>query len=114
MPRATVASDVHPAFERIVRALRLDGSADTDTPAMGKRPFGASALKVGGKIFAMPSKGTVVLKLPAARVDALIEAGAGDRYDPGHGRIMKEWIALSGDDRGWLTLAREARKFVAG
>ncbi len=62
------------------------------------------------------SQGALVLKLPAARVDALIAAGRGVRFDPGHGRVMKEWVALagSGDDEDWLALAREARAFVSG
>jgi hypothetical protein len=33
------------------------------------------------------------VKLPRERVDELVEAGAGHRFDPGHGRLMKEWVA---------------------
>jgi hypothetical protein len=69
-------------------------------------------LKVGGKIFAMPAQGTLVLKLPSARVAALVAEGRGQRFDPGHGRLMKEWIALDGGEGEWLELAREAFAFV--
>jgi hypothetical protein len=59
-------------------------------------------------------RGRLVLKLPAPRVDALIASGAGQRYEPGPGRPMKEWVSLepaSADD-SWLPLAREALDFV--
>ena len=75
--------------------------------------FGASALKTGGKIFAMLTKDRLVVKLPRDRVDALVASGDGERLDPGHGRVMKEWLSLdpaSGED--WEALAREALGFV--
>ncbi len=40
------------------------------------------------------SKGKFVVKLPRQRVDALVATGEGERFDPGHGRLMKEWIAF--------------------
>ncbi len=79
-----------------------------------KRRFGASGVRVNNKIFAMLVNGSLVVKLPRQRVDALIAAGAGERFDPGHGRLMKEWLTIgpaSGD--GWLPLASEAMQFVA-
>ncbi len=76
--------------------------------------FGSSALKVGGRIFAMlSSKGAFVVKLPLRRVDELVSSGDGDRYDPGHGRLMKEWVALRpSSSLDWVSLAREAMAFV--
>lgn len=76
--------------------------------------FGTNVLKINDKIFAMLVKGNLVVKLPRDRVDALIAAGAGQRFDPGHGRLMKEWVSLDpavADD--WLSLAKEAMRFVA-
>lgn len=72
--------------------------------------FGSGALKIGGKIFAMlSSRDEFVVKLPRQRVDALSALGAGDRYDPGHGRLMKEWLAVkSSAPRDWEALADEA------
>jgi hypothetical protein len=32
--------------------------------------------------------------------------------DPGHGRLMKEWVALDGEASSWVELAQEARRFV--
>jgi hypothetical protein len=76
--------------------------------------FGSSALKVGGRIFAMlSSRGEFVVKLPRRRVDALMASGDGDRFDPGHGRLMKEWLALRpSSSRDWGVLAKEAMDFV--
>ncbi|WP_037890328.1 hypothetical protein [Streptomyces sp. NRRL S-87] len=75
--------------------------------------FGADAMKTGGKIFAMLAGGRLVVKLPRARVDALVEAGEGERFDPGHGRVMREWFSLDpGSALAWDGLAREALEFV--
>src|SRR5215475_12016029 len=76
--------------------------------------FGSSALKVGGSIFALlSSRGQFVVKLPRRRVDELIASGDGDRFDPGHGRLMKEWLALRpSSSLDWVVLAREAMDFV--
>lgn len=72
------------------------------------RMFGSAGLKFGGKVFAMEVKGSLVVKLSAMRVDELVAAGA-QRFDPGHGRVMREWVSV-GSDAGWdwLALARAA------
>ena len=76
--------------------------------------FGASGLKVGGRIFAMLSKGELVVKLPRQRVDELVAARTGRPFDPGRGRLMKEWVTIApGNSRDWRTLAEEALQFVA-
>lgn len=78
------------------------------------RGFGASALKVDGEIFAMlASGGQFVVKLPRERVDGLLASGDGERFDPGHGRLMREWVALRPTSRKrWSLLAEEAMTFV--
>ena len=77
--------------------------------------FGAAALKIHGKIFAMLVKDKLVVKLPKPRVDTLIAAEKGERFDPRHdGRVMKEWLVIeTGFEEEWLSLAEEAMKFVA-
>jgi hypothetical protein len=97
-------------YSEIVRAFL--GQPEVSQEGRG---FGSSALKVGGSIFAMlSSKDTFVVKLPRRRVDELVATGEGERYDPGHGRLMKEWLALDPTSTlDWLTLANEAREFVA-
>ena len=79
-----------------------------------QRAFGSTSLKTNGKIFAMLVNGHLVVKLDRRRVDALVASGAGTRFDPGHGRLMKEWLDLhSESDETWLALATESEAFVA-
>ena len=76
---------------------------------------GTITLKASGRIFAMAQGDELVLKLPKARVDALVEASSGKRFDPRRdGRLMKEWIVLSRQRNDWVDLAREALRFVVG
>ena len=76
--------------------------------------FGALGLKVCAKAFAMLYKGDLVVKLPSERVDALARAGTGKAFEPGMGRVMKEWVALGPQQQAkWVSLAKEARDFVA-
>lgn len=77
--------------------------------------FGSNGLKAGGKLFAMLSHGSLVLKLPRHRVDALVASGDGVRFDPRRdGRLMKEWLVLVPDsDQDWAALATEAMAFVS-
>jgi hypothetical protein len=101
-------------WEALVEAMLAEGSATYGNKGGPERAFGATSLKTDGKIFAMLVKERLVVKLPAARVEELVEAGVGERFDPGHGRIQKEWLSVAGDDPGeWLSLATESEAFVA-
>ena len=102
-------------FAAIVEALLgHPGVTYPSNDPQAKKEFGSSTLKINGKIFAMLVKGRLVVKLPRQRVDALIASGDGERFDPGHGRLMKEWLTVSpSSDEDWLSLAREALEFVA-
>ena len=78
------------------------------------RMFGSVGLKSGGKVFAMVVKGELVVKLPAERVSELLASGEGRAFDPGHGRLMKEWVALRPpDESSCEAYVREARTFLA-
>lgn len=78
------------------------------------RMFGSPVLKARGKVFAMLVKGSLVVKLPPARVEALVSSGAADRFDPGHGRLMRGWASVGEQRRAtWLPLAQESWSFVA-
>jgi hypothetical protein len=72
----------------------------------------SNVLSINGKIFAMLVKGKLVVKLPKQRVDELIAARVGHYFDPGHGRLMKQWISISGAKAPWVELAKEAYRFV--
>ena len=81
----------------------------------GKRGFGSGALQVDDRIFAMISRGRLVLKLPRERVSSLVATGIGSPFDAGKGRPMGEWVVLQEDaHETLLSLAHEARLFVSG
>ena len=98
--------DVDPNFVRVAKAFEKDRQVTYG------RMFASMGLKVNGKIFAMLVKGKFVAKLPRDRVDELVRGKRGSYFDPGHGRLMKEWVAMEGNEATWLDRAREARRFV--
>ncbi len=101
------ASKGHLDFMAVADAFARDPQVSQG----GGKGFGSGALKVKGRIFAMvSSKGEFVVKLSKNRVDELASAGEGNRFDPGHGRLMKEWIAVGTPN--WVALVREACDFV--
>ena len=100
-----------PRFAPVVAAL----AGKRDVTLESRRGFGSGALKVNGKILAMmTSHAEFVVKIPKARVDELVNQGIGERFEPGPGRIMKEWLALDRHPELWIDLAKEAYKFVKG
>ncbi len=88
------------------------------TPGVTIEPgWGSSSvvLKARGKIFVMLLRDELVLKLPKERVDEIVAARGGRRFDPRRdGRVMKEWVVLSGKGGKPVELAREAHRFVGG
>jgi hypothetical protein len=80
----------------------------------GGTGFGRSeGLRISGKIFAMLVHEELVVKLPKERVVELSGSGVGHRFDPGHGRLMREWVAVPTEaGRRWPALVEEAREFV--
>lgn len=105
---AAETGEAEEAFARVAQAFAKDSEVSFG------RLFASDGLKVHNKIFAMLVRGSLVVKLPKARVDALVQAGQGDRFDPGHGRLMKEWVVIARGTADWLAFAREARRFVGG
>ena len=82
------------------------------TPLRGTDGFGRTALRFQNKIFVMLVRGHLVLKLPAERIDALVAAGDGVRFDASKGMPMKEWLSLAPESgEPWL-LAHEALDFA--
>jgi len=108
-PQITLAENL---YSSLVEIFLRDSKVTFGAP--GKRGFGSSALQINSKIFAMLVCGRFTVKLPRERVDELVASGKGERFDPGHGRPMKEWfVANSISQDEWLALAREAKRFVA-
>ena len=86
-PETSLASA---SFAPVVSAFARDRSV-----RRGKMFSSSNVLSVNGKIFAMLVKGELVVKLPKQRVDELVAARAGTYFEPGHGRLMKQWISIS-------------------
>ena len=83
------------------------------SPPPGGSGFGRGAARFQKKIFVMFVRGRLVLKLPAGRVDELVGAGEGVRFDANKGTPMKEWFSLDPQSSlSWPPLAREALEFA--
>lgn len=109
MTAQPLTKNAHLIFTEIAKSFAGD---DKVTLGEGKG-FGADALKVKGKIFAMiSSKSQLVVKLPNSRVNQLVKEQLGDYFDPGHGRKMKQWLEYRGASETWFDIVHEARNFV--
>ena len=101
------ATEIAPSFAPVVAAFA------GNRKVIRRRMFSSeNVLTVQGKIFAMFARGKFVAKLPRERVDEMVSAGKGERFNPGHGRLMKEWVALEGQEECWIALAHDAYEFV--
>jgi hypothetical protein len=104
-------------YVTIVKALARRPGVSHESPGRGGKGFGSSGqLKVNNRIFAMLVRDELVVKLPKDRVDGLIKARHGRRFDPRRdGRLMKEWLVLpNSSSADWMDLTKEALKFVRG
>jgi hypothetical protein len=97
-------------FDRLAARFEADPRVSSGTG------FGANrGLRVNGRIFAIFMPDALTVKLPRKRVDELVEAGDGTRFDPGHGRLMREWLTSPSERAAdWPDLADEACRYVAG
>jgi hypothetical protein len=65
-----------------------------------------------GKVFASLVDDRLLLKLPAGRVDELIDSGVGQPFSSGS-RVMKEWVTVGVEDADrWDDLVAEAHAFA--
>ncbi len=98
-----------PELVRLMSAV-----ADRSDVTVG-RALANLGLMTGGKLFAFIKDGNLVLKLPAARIDALIDGLGATRFERGQGTPMREWIVVpAAASEDWPALTREACDFVAG
>jgi hypothetical protein len=88
--------DSDPRTKALLRALRTYPKLATVVVAYEKqagepgRKFGKNGFKTeSGKLFALFTQGTLVVKLTNERVAGLVAKGIGKPFDPGHGRLMK-------------------------
>lgn len=55
------------------------------------------------------------MKLAAKRVEELVGQGLGVRFDPGHGRVQRQWVSFRSESaHDGLALATESEAFVGG
>jgi hypothetical protein len=116
-PSAAANAEVAKVIEAFLADPELApiATAFVETKDAGQgRKFGSNGLKVNGKLFALFTQGTLVVKLPKARVAALVDEKVGRPFDPGHGRVMKEWLSIVSTTASWVDLAKEAHDFVKG
>jgi hypothetical protein len=110
-----------PRVAKLLASLRVDpdlapivDAFEENAKATGRRSFGSNGLKVNGKLFALFTQRTLVVKLPKDRAIALVASNVGEPFDPGHGRLMREWLTVVDPKASWIDLAREAYEFVRG
>lgn len=97
-------------FDRASRKL-LDEHPHDEMGRMLHSP----GLKTAGMFYAFAAGDDLVVKLPAARVTALIATGVGRPCEPRPGRPMRQWVRLAPVGEGICTAYLvEAREFVAG
>lgn len=75
--------------------------------------FGSEGLRIRGKVFAFVGyRGSLVVKVPESRADALESAGDGERMQM-RGRAMREWVVLAPDRaERWPAVTEEAFAYV--
>jgi len=76
--------------------------------------MGFPCLRVNDDFFATTDhrSGDLIIKLPAPRVQALIDEGIGQAFSPA-GHKFREWVLITDrDTKLWKTLMREAFDFV--
>jgi hypothetical protein len=80
-----------------------------------RRALRKQNLAVHGKVFAFLQDGRLVVKLPAARVAAMVASGEARPFRSGS-RTMREWITVeppaAPDDDAWRLLADQSRRYV--
>lgn len=94
-------------FAAVITALSKERGVVT------ARMFGSQALKFESRVFAMVVKGDLVVKLSPERARTLVDEKQAGSFDPGHGRVMKQWVAI--DPRSqldWCNVAREALAYA--
>lgn len=84
-------------------------------PAVGRSTMmGHPCLRRAGRFFASfdPRADCLVVKLPAERVEALIDAGKGEPFAP-NGKVFREWVSVpTPHPSSWARLLAEALDFA--
>ena len=98
------------AFWELIEELQLEDPRVEEGTIMGGR-----CARVAGEFLGLVDfKGSgLVVKLPKARVQELIDEGVGQPFAPA-GKVFREWVSIpQRDRRHWRALLREGIAFVA-
>ncbi len=107
--KTQAAAAIDPSFVPVVEAF----ARNRQVVAGSGWGAGNTVLKVKGKIFAMVIRGELVVKVSKARAAELVDDGTGGYFDPRRdGRLMKEWVVVAPGRADWISLAKEAHRFV--
>lgn len=105
-----MAEDDTAMFWELIDELQLEDPRVEEGTIMGGR-----CARVSGEFLGLVAfKGSgLVIKLPEARVQQLIDEGIGQPFAPA-GKVFREWVSIPQRDRGlWHALLREGITFVA-
>lgn len=97
-------------FWELIDELRVEDPRIEEGTIMGGR-----CARVAGEFLALVDfkDSGMVVKLPKARVEQLIERGTGAPFAPA-GKVFREWVSIpQRDRRRWRSLLREGVAFVA-
>lgn len=97
-------------FWELIEELQLEDPRVEEGTIMGGR-----CVRVAGEFLGLVDyKGSgLVVKLPRARVQQLIDDGVGRPFAPAK-KVFAEWVSVpERDRRRWRALIRESRDFVA-
>ncbi len=97
----------HEIFDPIVEPLLKMPDVDVG------RMFGSEGVRIRGKVFAfLGFDGTLMAKLPTARIDDLVQAGTARRMIM-KGRPLREWVEVGTDQaEAWAGIIHDARAFL--
>jgi hypothetical protein len=99
--------------EERFRSIR-QGYVDRGGVTTGTGFGGNDGLRIDGRIFAMVVRGELVVKLPRARAAAMTERLEARPFEPGTGRVMREWVSVPVDRAdAWPGLVDEAFAYVS-
>ena len=113
MAKAPKKSEEQTPAEALLWEIAAELQADDERVVEGSI-MGSACLRVGKEFLAMNhhKKDGLVVKLPAQRVSALIDAGEGESFAPA-GKVFKEWLAVPEiDEKRWRELLVEGIAFV--
>ena len=75
--------------------------------------FGFRCIRLRNQFVAMPALDRLWVKLPAERVNQLIDSGVGEECAP-NGRRFREWVkVVEANESLWLGLLQESMEFVS-